>query len=34
MAKICLVDDKLAKRYIPLFVQVRSLAWLHFHVYF
>lgn len=32
MAKICLVDDKLAKRYIPLFVQVRSLAWVHFHV--
>lgn len=25
MAKVCLVDGKLAKRYIPLFVQVRTL---------
>ena len=24
MGKMCLVDDKLAKRYIPLFVQVRQ----------
>jgi condensin-2 complex subunit D3 len=31
MAKLCLVDDKLAKRYIPLFVQVRSLQYYNSH---
>jgi condensin-2 complex subunit D3 len=31
LAKICLVDDKLAKRYIPIFVQVCTLLGFHYY---